>query len=159
MYTYMCVYVSVSIYLSIYLSIICRDSWLPGQPPIPQYIECWSICQPSDWEPSDSLKWSRNYKGLAYSVLADLSCWLSRHLVSFPAQYFLSVYELEQFCPVATLRQLEQLPVEVIMLDIFCEVGVGYCQEQTCLLVKIFINNEMILIVIFCGFLMLLKTI
>jgi hypothetical protein len=46
-----------------------------------------------------------------------------------------------------------------MMLNIFCEVGWGYCQEYTCLLVKGSINNEMTLNAVSCGYLMLLKTI
>jgi hypothetical protein len=47
----------------------------------------------------------------------------------------------------------------VVMLKIFLEAEWGYCQEQTCLIVKRSIGNVMILNVIFCGFLVFLKTI
>lgn len=38
--------------------------------------------------------------------------------------------------PVPSLPQLKQLPMELLMLIIFFEVEWGYCQEQTCLIVK-----------------------
>jgi hypothetical protein len=53
------------------------------------------------------------------------------------------------FCPVATLPQLEQLHMDALMFSSFLEVGRGYCQEQTYLLVRKPISNKIILNAIF----------
>lgn len=41
----------------------------------------------------------------------------------------------------------------VMMLNIFFEVEWEYCQEQTCLIARNCLNNEITLNAIFCGFL------
>lgn len=105
------------------------------------------------------LKLSRNYEGLFYFVLAELSCWLSHIVCSFLDSIFCLKMNYGNYCPVASLSQLEQLYMEVMVFSIFFEVGWAYCQEQTSLLFKISINKEMIVTVIFFGSLTFSKAI
>ena len=79
--------------------------------------------------------WSRTYEGLACLVLVELGSLLSCVCLSFLDS--MSVIKAWAFSlPVPSLPQLKQLPMELLMLIIFFEVEWGYCQEQTCLIVK-----------------------
>ena len=115
--------------------------------------------QPSGPEHLTDHKRRKNFEGLAYPVLADINSWLSYIHLTFLGS-ILPVDKIRAFfCPVASFPQLKQLHVEVLKVITVFKIEWEYCQEQTCLIVKRSFNNEIILLAIFCGSLMLLKTI
>jgi hypothetical protein len=83
----------------------------------PQYsLQHWSIyLLPSGPEHLSDLLWSRNYEGLAYSVLAELDSGLHCICFSFLGS-IMSVDKVRAFsCPVASLPQLKQLHMEAFL--------------------------------------------
>lgn len=127
---------------------LSRDSWLPGQFPTPQNVGA-SVFSLLAQNYLTDHKWSRTYERLSYSVLADLSCQLSHIVFFFLGSIFVCKW-IRAILVHATLSQLEQLYMEVMMVNIF-ELWRGYCQELTCLLIKnLMIYKWHILIYFWC---------